>query len=80
MDLLVKKNNEVTAIQAKRYSNSVGNGAVQEVIAGMKFYDARKGVVITTNYFTTSAKELAQKTNIILWYRDKLNEMIKLIY
>lgn len=80
VDLLVKKNNEVTAIQAKRYSNSVGNGAVQEIIAGMKFYDANKGMVVTTNYFTASAKELAEKTNIILWDRDKLNEMIKLIY
>lgn len=80
VDLIVIKNSQVTAIQAKCYNNSVGNGAVQEVIAGAKFYNADKGIVITNNYFTSSAKDLANKTGIILWDRDKLSDMIRLIY
>ena len=45
-----------------------------------KFYNANKGMVITNNYFTSPAKELADKTAIILWDRDKLSEIIKLVY
>lgn len=80
VDLLAYKNNECIAIQAKCYNSKVGNSAVQEVIAGRHFYNCSKSVVVTNNYFTNSAIELANSTGTILWDRDKLNEMIKLLY
>ena len=80
VDLLLLKNVETTAVQAKCYSSSVGNSAVQEVVAGKSFYNADKTMVVTNNYFTSSAKELAASNNVILWDRDKLDEMIKLVY
>jgi HJR/Mrr/RecB family endonuclease len=80
IDLLASKNNEVIAIQAKCYSNTVGNEAVQQAIAGKNYYEASKCAVITNNYFTKSAKDLASKTRTILWDREKLKEMINLLY
>ncbi|RNA68541.1 restriction endonuclease [Alteribacter keqinensis] len=80
VDLLARKNHETLAIQLKCYSSSVGNDAVQQVIAGMNYYQADKGAVITNNYYTKSAKELASRADIILWDREKLSEMINLIY
>ena len=39
--------------------------------------DCHVAVVLTNNTFTTSAKELAEKNNILLWDGNKLNELIK---
>jgi HJR/Mrr/RecB family endonuclease len=53
-------------IQVKRYSNAVGNDAVQEVVAGLAFHRCSRGVVITTNRFTPAAKALARANNVDL--------------
>lgn len=76
VDLTAIKNNETYAIQAKRYSNSVSNSAVQEVVSGRMFYDLDKALVITTNFYTPSAKKLAMKNNVELVDRLELIEMI----
>ena len=80
VDLLLKQDGEITAVQAKCYSSSVGNSAVQEIIAGKTYYNAHKAIVVTNNYFTSSAKDLAVSANVLLWDRDKLNEMIYQVY
>lgn len=53
------------------------NSAVQEAVVGKSYYHCDKVVVITNNYFTPSAKELAQSNDVILWDRDILKEKIK---
>jgi len=65
-DLIAKRNGRKIAIQAKRYRGSVGNGAVQEVVASVKFYGADEGWVITSGTFTPSARALAQKNGVKL--------------
>ncbi|HEY1528450.1 MAG TPA: restriction endonuclease [Candidatus Angelobacter sp.] len=65
-DLIVKKNGRKIAIQAKRYKGSVGNQAVQEIVAAVKFYGADEGWVITSGTFTPSAKALAQRNGVRL--------------
>jgi hypothetical protein len=65
-DLLATKANRTIVIQAKRYRGSVGNKAVQEVVAAVKFYSADEGWVITSGTFTASAKALAQANNVRL--------------
>lgn len=65
-DLIAKKGDKTIVIQAKRYQGSVGNNAVQEVVAAVKFYRGDEGWVITTGTFTPSAKALAQANNIKL--------------
>ncbi|MGN0005667.1 MAG: restriction endonuclease [Candidatus Gastranaerophilaceae bacterium] len=77
IDIIVEKNSKVTGVQTKCYSQTVGNSAVQEAVAGKAFYNCDKVMVITNNYFTKSAIELAQKNNVILWNRDVLISRIE---
>lgn len=77
IDVIAIKNNTRIGIQAKCYSNTVGNAAIQEAVAGKSFYNCDKTVVVTNNYFTTAAIELAQANNVILWNRDLLKEKLK---
>ena len=77
LDVIAVKNGTKIGIQAKCYSNTVGNAAIQEAVAGKSFYNCDKVLVITNNYFTTAAIELAQANNVILWNRDMLKEKIK---
>jgi len=65
-DLLARKDGRKIAIQAKRYKGSVGNQAVQEVVAALKFYKADEGWVITSGRFTQPARALAQANGIHL--------------
>jgi len=60
VDLIVTDGFQRIAIQAKLYSSNVGNDAVQQVVAGMVFYNCNRCVVITNSQFTISAKELAR--------------------
>lgn len=75
-DLVITKFGEKTVVQAKRYSNSVGNKAIQEIVAAKAYYAAELGIVVTTSTFTSSAIELAQANNIQLIDRIKLAKMI----
>jgi len=65
-DLVIRFKGVVIAIQAKYYTGSVGNGAVQEIHSGMAFYDADYGMVVTQSKYTEHAKSLASKLNIYL--------------
>lgn len=65
-DLLVRFRGIVVAVQAKYYTGSVGNAAVQEIHSGMGFYDADYGMVVTQSKYTEHAKSLAMKLNIHL--------------
>ncbi len=77
IDVIASKNSNRIGIQAKCYSNTVGNSAIQEVTAGKKFYNCDKVIVVTNNYFTSSAEQLAQANEVILWDRNMLKEKIK---
>jgi hypothetical protein len=77
IDIIAFKDGVKYGIQCKCYSSDIGNKAVQEVFSGARFYDCHVPVVLTNRYFTKGAQELAAKTNVLLWDRNKLNEMIK---
>jgi len=74
-DLIIIKDGLKTAVQAKRYNNKISNGAIQEVVAALKYYGVNNGMVITNSYFTQPAMKLAKINNIQLIDRDKLLEM-----
>lgn len=67
IDILAYKEGKKYGIQCKFYSYPVGNKAVQEAFAGAKFYDCDVAVVLTNSTFTPSARDLAQKTDVVLW-------------
>lgn len=72
VDILAEKNGYKYAIQCKRYSRKLDNKPIQEVIGGLAYYGCNKGAVMTNQYFTEPAKELARVNNIELWDRDIL--------
>lgn len=79
IDILATKDGIKYGIQCKCYSSDIGNKAVQEAFSGKTFYNCHVGAVLTNRYFTASAKELAEKSGVLLWNRDKLNELCGVI-
>lgn len=76
-DVIAYKDGIKYAIQCKRFSQSVGNFAIQEVIGSKSIYNCHVAVVLTNNFFTKSAKELADKNQVLLWDRNKLIELLQ---
>lgn len=77
VDLVATKNNETYAIQCKRHKNRIGIEAVQQIVAGKTYYKCTNAIVITNNYFTKNAIELAKINNVKLWDRRKLELLIE---
>lgn len=75
VDVIAKKDGKTLVAQCKRFTKPVGNKAVQEVVAGMKYYEATEGVVIAPNGFTNSAKNLAKANNIKLIHHNEINSL-----
>lgn len=79
-DVVATKDGKTYVIQAKFYSNPVGNSAVQEVLGAIGMYKADKGIVITNSTFTKSAIELANANNIELVDGDEIERYKKQIF
>ncbi|OYT01092.1 restriction endonuclease, partial [Limosilactobacillus reuteri] len=69
-----------SVIQIKKYTSKVSNSAIQQVIAAKAFYNAQEAIVMTTNYFTKSAIDLAENTGVILYDRDQFSAFISRVY
>jgi HJR/Mrr/RecB family endonuclease len=78
VDLVLKKDKEKIAVQAKRYNRNtkVSNEVVLKTYGGMGVYKCHKSIIITTSYFTNQAKSDAQKLEIELWDREYLSSKI----
>lgn len=78
-DVIAQNNYEKLAIQVKKYkiTNSTGVKAVQEIVAAKDYYHATRAIVLTTSYFTKSAKILATKCNVELIDRDKFIKLLQ---
>ena len=77
VDILAEKDGVTYAIQCKCYSAPVGITAVQEAYAGRDYYERMVGVVLTNQYFTAPAVEVAAKLKIMLWDRGYLEGMME---
>ncbi len=75
VDVIARRDDEVLVAQCKRFAKPVGNKAVQEVVAGLKFYKANIGVVIAPNGFTNSAEQLAEANNIALIHHSEIKNL-----
>lgn len=76
-DIIAFKDKIKYAIQCKKISSKVGVKAIQEVMASREIYKCHVGAVLTNNYFTPSAKKLAEENKIILWDKDDLTIMLE---
>jgi restriction system protein len=75
-DIILSRNSRRIAVQAKRWRDTVGVGAVQEVIAAKEYYQCHATWVIATARYTLQAKDLAAKANVTLVDRDLLASWI----
>ena len=77
IDVMAEKNGVKYGFQCKNYSKAVGNKSVQEAYTGKNFYTCHVAIVVTNNYFTSGAMKQAEKSGVVLWDREKLNELIR---
>lgn len=68
---------ETVIIQCKHYSSKISNSAVQEIVAAKSLYKAQRAIVVTNQYFTQAAKDLAFENKVVLIDRDGLKQMIR---
>lgn len=80
VDILAEKDGLRYAIQCKRQANLVSRRAVSDAVAGMSHYECDQAMVITNNYFSPGAKQLAKTNNCILIDRKQLVEYIKQLH
>ena len=76
VDLIAERGDYRCAVQAKRQSQPVARRAVSDAVAGMAHYDCNAAMVVTNNYFTEGAVELARSTGCELIDRGALAEWV----
>lgn len=77
-DLILSKDGQRIAVQAKRYVGSVGVAAVQEALSGMAYYQCHTAWVIATGAFTPNALELAEKSGVKMIGRSAIGNLMAL--
>ena len=75
-DLIISKNQVFYAVQCKKYSSTLSNTAIQEVVASMNIYNCSKSMVITNSVFAKSAINLAKSNDVLLIDRIRLTCLI----
>jgi restriction system protein len=71
-DLVLTSPRQRIVVQAKRYAGNVGIGAVQEALGAVHYYRGTRGMVVASGGFTESARELAARSGVELWDRQRL--------
>jgi restriction system protein len=75
IDIIGERNGLKAVFQVKKSSSTVGNKAVQEIIAGRSFALADLAFVVSNADFTTSAKELAGISGVRLLHYSELTTL-----
>ena len=75
VDVVAKKGDIKLVAQCKKFTKAVGNKAVQEIVAGIKYYQADIGIVIAPNGFTKSAEKLAEANKIKLIHHSQIKDL-----
>ena len=76
VDVLAEIGDKRIAVQCKHYNSKVGNDAIQQVYSAKDFFDCDIAVVISNNYFTNQAKQLASKLGVSLLHHEDIEEFI----
>ena len=65
-DLIAERGMLKLIIQCKNYKSAVGNDSVQQALAAKSFYGGTVAAVVSKSGFTSSATQLAEKTDVML--------------
>ena len=78
-DVIAEKSGVTCVVQCKLHTGKVGNKAVQEAFGARRHYGASESAVVTNSDFTTSARELAATTNVLLLHYSELERLEELV-
>jgi len=78
VDLVIVKNEEKIAVQAKRYkrTNKVPNSVILKTRGGQDIHGCDRSMIVTTSFFTKQAIKEAKQLKIELWDRNFLSASI----
>lgn len=76
IDIIAFKNGTKYGIQCKCVSSNIGIATLQKALAGKSYFECHVAAVITNQYFSEDAKVLAERDEMMLWDRDRLNKFI----
>ena len=81
VDVIATVESTRIGIQVKRYSQSVGNSAVQEALAGSGYHDCSLAAVVTQSSFTRAARQQAERARVgvLLVDRDNIHDLARLV-
>lgn len=79
VDIIAKKDNDVIAVQCKRFQegNLVGNRDIQRVLGAMYSINAQKCIFVTTSRYTRQAIQQSKGCPIELWDKEILHNFVK---
>jgi restriction system protein len=66
IDVIASKDGLRLGIQCKLYSQAVGNKAIQEALAGARYYGLHRAAVLSNASYTKSAIDLAAAVDVLL--------------
>src|SRR5215210_3120538 len=72
VDIVARRDGHRYAIQNKRSQNKLDQEKIRQAVSGMTMYNCDRSLVVTNNYFTKHAKNLAAANNCVLIDRDTL--------
>lgn len=72
IDVIAKWGEIKAVLQCKKYSQPVGNSAVQEIFAGKQFEGANVAAVVSNAPYTPAAKQLASSAGVHLLHYSEL--------
>ncbi|SFG59571.1 restriction endonuclease [Methylobacterium gossipiicola] len=75
-DIVAEHGGVRLVVQCKRYGKPVGNAAVQEVAAALRYWSGDRAVVVSNAGFTPAARKLAAATNVELLHHDDLADLV----
>lgn len=75
-DVFAERFGQEIVVQVKNYQGSVGNAAVQQVISAREFYASDRAMVLTNSRFTSSARQLADSSDVTLVGRKALQDYL----
>jgi len=77
IDVIATRQGRKLGLQCKLYSSPIGNKAIQEAHAGKAFYGAERVGVLSNAPFTSSARDLAAATGVLLLSHHDIPELFE---
>ena len=74
-DIVAERDGLRLVVQCKRLAKPVGNAAVQEAAAALRYWSGDQAVVVSNAGFTPAARRLAAATRVLLLHHDALDDL-----